>query len=714
MAILSAVAALANCGDDGGFPISDNRPRNETCLAREAPSPAGPMRLERVFDDTLPGGGALDQSVQVVQSPRDSDVWYLVRQPGEVIRFSATDDSDAQTALDLSDRIFIETPENGLVSVALHPQEPRAYVVYSAPPSSGPGFLARLAEFTIRGDHTFDPDSETVLLEVPQRVQAHSMNHVDFGPDGYLYVAIGEDIRRAPAQDIDSLYGKILRIDVSASDAERGTEYSIPSDNPFVDGDAPEVFAYGFRNPWRFSFDRETGDLIAGDVGQDTIEELDLVVAGGNYGWPIMEGSTCFETDDCDREQFIEPLLEYTHAEGRSVTAGYRYRGTAIPALQGRYVFADFIFGKVWSSAASNEDGTLRVEAESGFGIPSLYEDRDGELYLVRYSFEGEGGVYELVPNDSEPNDFPQRLSETGCVNPDDPARPAQGVVPYAPTAELWSDGADKERFFAIPDNQRIRVEGDGDFDFPVGTVLVKHFGFDGVLHETRLLMRSDDGWAGYSYEWNDGGTDAVLLESGKARVLDNGVRWQFPSRSECSVCHTEAAGDTLGLEVAQLDHAVDLGGGPENQIAALFERDYFLPSIDDVESLRGDVEPLPDPTGDAGIEARARAYLHANCAMCHRPNGSPRTHIDLRFTTPFAEMNACNEEPEVGAIWDLPAPQEEQRLIRPGAPDFSIIYLRAQLRSAFQMPPVGSGLSDPFGVELIGAWIESTSDCED
>lgn len=706
---------VVGCGSTAEV-VKPQRPANRTCLAKEPPPPSGVARLERVFRHAAEPD-ELIKAIQLLQSPIDDDRWYLALQDGLVWTFvSDAAETGFVEALDLSDRIRLATPENGLISVALHPrldEEPYAFVVYTAPiPDSG-RFWARVSRFEVDEDHTMDPDTEVVLFDVEQRVQAHSVNHVAFGPDELLYISVGEDTNPPLAQDPTNLYGSILRIDVDTPDPERETPYSIPSGNPFSEGGgAPEVYAYGFRNPWRFSFDRDTGDLIVGDVGQDRLEEIDIVVAGGNYGWPVVEGTKCFPDDPCDQSPYIPPVVEYTHAEGLSITAGYRYRGEGIPELTGRYVFADFTFGKIWSGEAATLDDAIHVEIEPGFNIPSFAEDDEGELYVLRYSQQGEGGIYKIVPNDADTSDFPELLSETGCVDPANPKAPATGVIPYAPIAQLWSDGAEKERYLAIPDDQRIALAENGDFDLPTGSVLIKHFEFGGLYHETRLLMRTDDGWAGYSYEWNADQSDARLLQNGKATLLENGVRWQYPSRSECMVCHTEVAGRILGLEAAQLDHPIPHGDDePENQLGWLFDRDFFSTELATASLIPGREVALVDPLGEADVAPRARAYLHANCAMCHQPGAMATTSFDLRHDVPFADMGVCDTRAE-RVLWGFSVPPARQRVVTPGSPDASVVYLRISTRTLFQMPPLGSGVIDQVGLELIGDWITAIPGC--
>jgi hypothetical protein len=293
--------------------------------------------------------------------------------------------------------------------------------------------------------------------------------------------------------------------------------YTVPMDNPFVGVGAAkgEIWAYGLRNPWRWSFDRATGALWVGDVGEASWEEVDLVTRGGNYGWNTREGAHCYSPMvGCSTTGLIDPVIDYPHTDGIAVTGGYVYRGTAIPALVGTYIFGDYGNGTIWMLSGLDIGTPAKsVLVDAGFPISSFGEALDGELYVVDYS----GKIWKLVPSSAKAPVFPQELSQTGCVNVADATQPADGLIPYAINAPFWSDGADKERWVALPDGATIDVLPDGDLDLPIGSVVMKKFSVGGNAIETRLLMRHDDGvWAGYSYEWDADGKDATLLLAGK------------------------------------------------------------------------------------------------------------------------------------------------------------------------------------------------------
>src|SRR5690606_34017710 len=254
--------------------------------------------------------------------------------------------------------------------------------------------------------------------------------------------------------------------------------YRVPPDNPFVGqkGVRPEIWAFGLRNPWRFSFDRQRGELWAADVGQDNYEEIDRIVRGGNYGWRILEGTHAFASSKhrSDDGPLIPPVHEYGRGLGESITGGYVYRGLSVPSLRGSYVYADFVSGNVWALAVGAAE---RVEPELLAGLPgvsSFGEDADGELYALSF----ERGIHRFDAAESAEGaaSFPRRLSETGLFTDLRRLTPSKGLQPFEPTVKLWSDGARKRRWVVLPDGGRVTFSKEGEWTFPVGTVTIKHF----------------------------------------------------------------------------------------------------------------------------------------------------------------------------------------------------------------------------------------------
>lgn len=296
--------------------------------------------------------------------------------------------------VDLTERLGSGGTEQGLLSVAFHPRfRENGYLYVNYTNKSGDTVISRINSF---GDNA-DPDSELILLSVAQPHANHNGGLNLFGPDGFLYIGLGDGGSGGDpenrAQNLDELLGKILRIDVDS-----GQPYAIPTDNPWAQGGGrPEIWALGLRNPWRFSFDRSTGDMYIGDVGQNKIEEIDLQPAnqgGLNYGWKQLEGSTCY-VDACDPTRFVAPIAEYPHEQGCSVTGGYVYRGAALPILDGVYFYADYCQGTIWALTRNSAGGwTSQVALESDARISSFGQDSTGELYVTDVDA---GIVYRLV-----------------------------------------------------------------------------------------------------------------------------------------------------------------------------------------------------------------------------------------------------------------------------------------------------------------------------
>jgi uncharacterized repeat protein (TIGR03806 family) len=301
----------------------------------------------------------------------------------------------------------------------------------------------------------------------------------------------------------------------------------------------------------------------------------------------------------------------------------------------------------------------------------------------------------------------PSLLSATGCVDPADPLRFAPGVIPYTLNAPLWSDGAVKRRGLAIPNGTMIQVDVDGDFILPMGSVLVKHFLQGDRPIETRLFMHHDDGsWAGYSYEWDAMGMDAMLLDDGKVVDID-GLPWTYPSQIECLQCHTDAAGFSLGPELAQLERDFDYGASEFDRITGVANQLDALHALNVLAAPPPLVTPLPSLDTSASAEARARAYLHANCSMCHRPGGPGRGLMDLRNSTPLANAGICDSTPLAGDLGLM-----DPRIVFPGEPGRSVLLARMRDLGAVRMPPLASVLVHDEAALAVETWISELVGC--
>ena len=369
--------------------------------------PLETLRLEPVVSAGILGVMEFEDPTSFAQAP---DRWvYLSGQPGLIVAISDPNPREERKThsvyeiLDIREQVSDRGWEEGLLGLAIDPDDTEYLYLYYSAANPRRSVVSR---FSIPGPDSpaaADPDSELVILEVEQPYPNHNGGQLAFGPDGYLYIGLGDggsagDPQRN-GQDTSTLLGTILRIDVSEATVDQ--PYAIPPDNPFADGGGrPEIWAYGLRNPWRFSFDRgagdrETGDLWAGDVGQNRWEEIDIIERGGNYGWNAMEGNHCFRPpEDCQQEGMIPPVWEYPlEDDACSVIGGYVYRGAAIPWLTGVYVYGDFCTGEVFGLRREGADFMNHLLADTGLRIASFGQDNDGELYVLS---QGEG-IFRLV-----------------------------------------------------------------------------------------------------------------------------------------------------------------------------------------------------------------------------------------------------------------------------------------------------------------------------
>jgi len=356
----------------------------------EAPQQTRPETEEIEFVEAL-DGRSFEQPIELLAWPGDGpgdgpDGGLLVaEQRGGISLYRA--DGSVRGVLDLSEQVVFRG-EQGLLSVALDPEfadQPYLYVWYSPRGTN----LARLSRFPVEGTQA-NPSRELIILEAEQPFTNHNGGAVRFGPDGMLYLGIGDggaaNDPRGHGQNAQTLLGTIIRIDVRGASAQY--PYRIPPDNPLlgVAGVRPEIFAWGMRNPWRMSFDPETGALWYADVGQDRVEEVGIAAPGGNHGWNVFEGSECFgREDDCAALDHIPPLAEYRHDLGCSVTGGVVYRGAELPWLAGAYLFADFCSGRVWALEARGGGWQMRELAQIDAQIASFGVDAAGEVYLLTF-----------------------------------------------------------------------------------------------------------------------------------------------------------------------------------------------------------------------------------------------------------------------------------------------------------------------------------------
>jgi uncharacterized repeat protein (TIGR03806 family) len=704
-----------------------------TSKIKGTPDPPAPYRIERVYPALR-----FDEPLSLALAP-GTDRMFVQERFGGVWSFADRPETrKAEPVMHLGRVIY---------GLALHPRFPENGFLYltNIVGDEDNERGTRVSRFVVdRDSYRSDPASETVLIEWPSG--GHNGGCLKFGPDGYLYISAGDASgiadERLTGQDLSDLPGSVLRIDVDRPG--EGAAYGIPADNPFVDvgGARPEVWAYGLRQVWKMSFDRATGELWGGNVGQDLWEMVHILERGGNYGWSVTEGSHPFRPErPRGPSPIIPPLVEHDHTVARSVTGGFVYRGSRLEELAGTYVYGDYDTGRVWGLRYEDAKVTSHRElVRTSLRLIDFAERRDGDLYLLDHMG---GGIHRLAPNDpaalsGSGGDFPRSLSRTGLFSSTKDHRPAPGVIPYSINSPMWADGAHKERFLAVPGDARVEFDAllypqpapgaPPGWKFPDGTVLVETISLaleagnpasrrrleTRILHHKRLEGTEEVGdqlWQGYTYVWNDEQTDARLLEnpSGLDRAftitdadVPGGQRqqtWHFPSRAECSVCHNMAAKYVLGVNTLQMNRDHDYGGVADNQLRTMEHLGLFTVPLPARPAELPRLVHSADST--AGLDERARSYLHANCSHCHRKWGGGNAEFQLVQPLPLAATGTLDVRPGQGAFHILDA-----RLIAPGAPDRSVLTYRMATLGSGRMPRLGSGVVDERGLDLIYRWI--------
>jgi uncharacterized repeat protein (TIGR03806 family) len=692
-----------------------------------SPEPPLPYRTRKAFPKLN-----LHQPIYVAPEPGTDQlvaIQHLAHWagPGKVVRFKNDPDvTEAETLLEL-DRLAY--------GLTFHPKfEENGYIYFiTNGPVKATNKQNRIARFTIdrKPPHKIDPKSELVILEWDSN--GHNGGDLRFGPDGYLYVPTGDGTSDSDTnltgQDLADLCAVLIRIDVDHPDKDR--PYSIPPDNPFVGvKDArPEIWAYGFRNPWRMDYDHKSNQLWVGQNGQDLWEQVMLIRRGENYGWSVYEGGHPFYLErKRGPTPIVKPTVDHPHSESRSLTGGVVYRGSKLPDLDGAFIYGDFSTGKIWGVRHDGQKIVWNRElADTPFQIVGFRVEQNGELIVVD---QGTGFHYlEPTPKDLPQPKFPTRLSETGLFTSVKGHQTDPALVPYSVNAPLWSDGAHKERFIALPDDLQIDFTAGRGWNFPDGAVLVKTFSLDLEAGnpatrkriETRLLTRQQGEWIGYSYQWNDEQTDATLVASpGLDRTFTirdssapGGKRdqtWHYPSRAECMVCHSRAANYVLGLTEVQMNKLHDYGGVVDEQLRTLEHIGMFkLKPVGKDKELRLPKRPheyrrLVDPYDTKqDLDARARSYLHANCSNCHVGAGGGNSAIELEFFTKSDKVNMFDVKPNHHTFG-----LSDAKIIASGSPERSTLYYRIAHRGQGQMPPLATSIVDQQAVQLMQDWIKS------
>jgi uncharacterized repeat protein (TIGR03806 family) len=673
--------------------------------------------------------------------------------------------SEKKLVLDIS-RQCQGWDDSGLLGLAFHPQFATNHYVYLWYAWVPPGTVAgdpehrprtdtpnrdRLSRFTLDANGVADPKSELVLIDQDVHCVWHKGGGMFFHPtNGFLYLTVGDDEGGGDPQRIDDkLLGGVFRIDVDRRGGKishpisrqpangKTANYFIPNDNPFVGrpNALEEFFCLGLRSPHRMTFDPGSGRAYIGDVGDAQREEVDIIEpneSGLNFQWPIIEGLRGDLTPP-----FIginrRPVIDYDHGEGNAVIGGYVYRGAKFKDdLFGKYIFGDNGTGKIWAldertvppsktQLCMMPFGPGPNSGSNYTGLSSFGIDQNNELYLCQMSSQA-GHLYRLertgVPSVRKP--FPKLLSQTGAFA--DVARliPSPALIPYTVNSPLWSDGAHKTRWMAVPTGEKIGYADKGEWTFPAGTVMVKHFELSvDESHpeirrrlETRLLVRDATGSVyGLTYKWRPDNSDADLIltslsEDVTIRTASGQNRtqsWFYPGQTDCLRCHTPAAGYVLGVKARQLNGPMEYPQThvTDNQLHTLSHIGLFNGGIDE-NKLDAIAKLVSVGDAHAPIEQRARSYLDANCSHCHRPGG---VHAlwDARFDTALSAAGMINATSlnQVGV--------RGSRVIKPGDLEHSTMYRRVNsLDPVAKMPPVARNTIDPSAVDAIGQWISS------
>jgi len=764
LALLCGLAFSTNAKPYGLGPRPAVEPFLNGVMPETAPAISGNWSAVVAFPNLLftnaLGLTPIPHSDQLCAWEREGRVWTFKHSPGV---------AEKKLAIDLHDRCQ-GWDDSGLLGVAFHPGFATNHFVFVYYTAVAPGTVVgdpntrpnpilsqtyhdRLSRFTLDANGVAVPGSETILIDQTNQTIWHDGGGMFFHPqNGFLYLVIGDNSVGDNDQIIDkSLYSGVFRIDVDRRGGDIShppprqplngftANYFIPNDNPFVGRSTAleEFFCLGLRSPHRMTIDPPTGRIFIGDVGESAREEIDLIEtneAGLNFQWNRIEGNQ----GDL-KPPFLgtdrRPVLDYPHSDGRAVIGGYVYRGHEFTNdLGGKYIFGDNVSRTIWAlEETTPPTKTVLCVLPRGHGpnagtdytgLSSFGTDAAGELYLCQMSSIG-GRIYKLQRGGPPPpaRPLPTRLSETGVFTGLTNLAPQPFLVPYTVNSPLWSDGAVKTRWMALPSGEKIHFWPKGEWMFPAGTVFVKNFSLPvddtdpKTLRrlETRLLVRDTEGTVyGASYRWRPDNSDADLVNVGTNEPIEiktaTGVRtqnWFYPGRQDCLTCHTPSAGCVLGVKTAQLNGDLTYPNGvTDNQL-----REWSHAGLFDVTLADKEIAQFPKlvPVTDtrAPLESRARSYLDANCAQCHRP-GVAEAFFDARFDTPLGKQNLINGP--VANQLGLPG----ARVIVPGDTNRSILLRRMGLVGDLQMPPLAKNVVDEKAVAMMAEWIRSLPEKSD
>jgi putative heme-binding domain-containing protein len=643
-----------------------------------SPDPPPPYITERVFPNLK-----FREPVELTAMP-GTDRLVLVEREAKIYSFpnrTAVEKPDLFADMKDLDREIRET-----YSIAFHPgfltnRYIFVFYIYKAELPEG----THISRFKVTDTNPPRIDFSTEKLIITWLSGGHNGGCIRFGSDGFMYLSIGDATAPSPpdildtGQDLSDLLGSIVRIDVDREDS--GKPYRIPPDNPFINTPRarPEIWAYGFRNPWRMSFDPSTGNLWVGDVGWELWEMIYRVERGGNYGWSLMEGNHVVRPGSKrGPTPILPPIIEHPHSEAASITGGYVYRGKRFSELKGAYIYGDYETGKIWELWHDGRRVTKSRElTDTPFKIISFAEDHEGELHILDYA----GTLHRLVRNPAagKPSEFPRKLSETGLFTSVRDHKLAPGVAPFGITADLWSDNAVAARMLALPGNSVVYTTN-SHWEFPSNAVLAKTYTLDERKIETQLLHFNGESWGAYSYRWNDDQSDAALVPASGDQAVIGKQTWRFFSRAECLRCHNPWCHTALAFTPLQLRESM-----PEHGAVLKDKRKKLVNPYD----------------AAADFDARARSWLHVNCSHCHRENAGGAVVSFMNYESPLEKCRLVDAKPTQGDFGITDA-----KIIAPGDPFGSILLYRISKCGTGKMPYLGANLADERGLKLIREWI--------
>ena len=757
--LLSAAPYFAGSGLDDPEPMGSYLNANFPAILPQG-LPYEPVFPNISFDSPLTFN-ELPEGNKIIVGQRDGKIYWFDKTPNV---------SSKNLLIDLSEKVGVVW-DGGFLGLTLHPEFGTTgnnyfYVYYTTEDANSndfPNYYTTQScnsqeywgNFLILARYEMNPNtlavqesSEQVLLKLRMYGTTHRGGGLLFGDDGFLYLTTGDQTAFKKSQDIlNNLDGGVLRLDVDKdntkshppvrnmpddhgySDEITGNGYWIPNDNPFLSPTGvnfEEYYSMGHRNPHRMTKDRATGKLYVGEIGGGRHEEINIVKKGKNYGWPLYEGlyySTFCVQNLYNNMPHEEPLVAFPRSEANSIIGGFVYRGNEVPELQGKYICADYGNGEEIFTVNIDTGAYEQYGNFTSTNVISFGEDKQGELYILKL---GVSSLYKITSKNAGTGNTPTLLSQTGAFSDLANLTPVDGLIPFDLVESFWSDGALKKRWMAIPNDgshntaaEKINYSENDNWDFPIGSVLIKHFELPIDENnpsitkrlETRFSIKASDGnFYFITYKWNDQQTDAVLLTSGLEETiniekLDGSIgtqTWSYPSTIDCVTCHNPTSGGVIGTQAKYLnkDYTYTKTGRTANQLVTLSHLGILDEVITDADtSIILTSKSINDP--NASLDEKARSYLDLNCAYCHRPGTGNRGDFDLRLNLDITQTRLLT------ASVYLPLGIPGEKIVKAGDANTSVLYHRMNsIAPAIRMPLIAKNKLDVTAVQLINDWI--------